>query len=112
MGTRECPFCGKRVSNVFRDCPYCHETLPERSFSGAAAGVSPARSSRSDRPTAFRRGLLYMMTVAFVYYLLSPASFLKLPVPFAPLLTRYLLPCFFLMGLGFALFGIFQHVRE
>lgn len=52
-----------------------------------------------------------MMTVAFVYYLLSPASFLKLPVPFAPILTTYLLPCFFLMGLGFALYGIFQNVR-
>jgi len=42
----------------------------------------------------------------------SPASFLKLPVPFAPLLTRYLLPAFFLMGLGFALFGIYQNVRD
>ena len=58
-----------------------------------------------------RRGLLYMMFVAFLYYLLSPESFLKLPVPFAPLLTNYLLPLFFVMGLTFALYGIFQHVR-
>lgn len=53
-----------------------------------------------------------MMTVAFIYYLLSPYSMLKLPIPFAPLLTRYLLPVFFLMGLAFALFGIYQSVRE
>lgn len=108
MGTRECPFCGKKIADVFRDCPLCHETLPERRAAGAGPG---AHAVRSDRPTTFRRGLLYMMTVAFIYYLLSPSSFLKLPVPFAPLLTTYLLPCFFLLGLGFALFGIFQNVR-
>jgi hypothetical protein len=110
MGLRECPFCGKSISETFRDCPHCHETLPERRIPSAAPA---ARAAGGDhRPTAFRRGLLYMMTVAFIYYLLSPASFLKLPVPFAPLLTRYLLPCFFLMGLAFALFGIYQNVRE
>ena len=112
MGTRECPFCGKSIADVFRDCPQCHETLPERRFSGAAGDGGAARTAHADRPTTFRRGLLYMMTVAFVYYLLSPVSPLKLPVPFAPLLTGYLLPCFFLMGLGFALFGIYQSVRE
>lgn len=53
-----------------------------------------------------------MLTVAFLYYLLSPASFLKLPVPFAPFLTRYLLPLFFLAGMAFALYGIYQNVRE
>ncbi len=53
-----------------------------------------------------------MLTVAFIYYLLSPYSFLKLPVPFAPFLTRYLLPTFFLAGMAFALFGIYQNVRE
>jgi hypothetical protein len=108
MGLRECPFCGKSISDAFRDCPHCHETLPERRVPNAA----PLAVATANRPTTFRRGLLYMMTVAFVYYLLSPASFLKLPVPFAPLLTRYFLPCFFLMGLAFALFGIYQNVRE
>ena len=53
-----------------------------------------------------------MLTVAFIYYLLSPYSFLKLPVPFAPFLTRYPLPTFFLAGMAFALFGIYQNVRE
>jgi hypothetical protein len=110
MGVRECPFCGKSMSDVFRDCPHCHETLPERRVPAAPASVRT--TSGDGRKTMLRRGLLYMMTVAFIYYLLSPASFLKLPVPFAPLLTRYLLPLFFLMGLAFALFGIYQNVRE
>ncbi|HEV2421352.1 MAG TPA: hypothetical protein VGS59_06580 [Candidatus Acidoferrales bacterium] len=111
MSARECPFCGKRISEIYhahRDCPHCHETLPERRI--AAAGPN-GRAAGSGRQTTFRRGLLYMMSVAFIYYLLSPQSPLRLPVPFAPLLTTYLLPCFFLMGLGFALYGIFQHVR-
>lgn len=110
MGVRECPFCGKSISETFRDCPHCHETLPERRIPSSAP-VARATSG-GKRPTTFRRGLLYMMTVAFIYYLISSGSPLKLPVPFAPVLTRYLLPCFFLMGLAFALFGIFQHVRE
>ncbi|MGB6483338.1 MAG: hypothetical protein WBE86_07620 [Candidatus Acidiferrales bacterium] len=109
MGIRECPFCGKSISDAFRDCPHCHETLPERRVPVAA---SASRATSADRPTAFRRGLLYMMTVAFVYYLLSPVSPLKLPVPFAPILTRYLLPSFFLAGMAFSLYGIYQNVRE
>lgn len=106
MGVRECPFCGKKTSDVFRDCPYCHETLPELRRSSAAS------SSVRGRGGPLRRGLLYMMIVAFVYYLLSPASPLKLPVPFAPVLTKYLLPLFFLAGLGFTLYGIFFQVTE
>ncbi len=109
MGVRECPFCGKSISEAFRDCPHCHETLPQRRVPSAA---SEAHAANADRPTILRRGLLYMLTVAFIYYLLSPYSFLKLPVPFAPFLTRYLLPFFFLAGMAFALFGIYQNVRE
>lgn len=82
--------------------------MPERRI---PAAVASRRAAGAGRKTTFRRGLLYMMAVAFVYYLLSPQSPLKLPVPFAPVLTTYLLPCFFIMGLAFALYGIFQHVR-
>jgi len=55
-----------------------------------------------------------MMCVAAIYYFLSPSSpyKLKLPFPgFLPLLTTYFLPLFFLLGLGLALYGVYQHVR-
>ena len=52
-----------------------------------------------------------MMVVAFVYYLLSVNSPLKISVPFAPILTTYLLPLVFLAGLGFAMYGIFLQVK-
>jgi len=68
-------------------------------------------ASPSGRGGPLRRGLLYMMVVAFIYYLLSASSPLKIPVPFAPLLTNYLLPLLFLAGLGFALYGIFLQVK-
>lgn len=103
MGVRECPFCGKSISDAFRDCPHCHETLPE------LRRAKPASPSYRGGP--LRRGLLYMMVVAFIYYLLSTNSPMKIPVPFAPLLTNYLLPLLFLAGLGFALYGIFLQVK-
>lgn len=52
-----------------------------------------------------------MMSVAFIYYVMSPNSPYPIKMPYPSLLSTYLLPCFFLMGLAFALYGIFQHVR-
>jgi hypothetical protein len=105
MRIRECPFCGKKISTTGRDCPLCHETLPERRIA-AGSTITPGRDM-------LRRGLFYMMCVAAIYYFLSPASPYKLKVPFdlLPLLTTYFLPLFFLLGLGIALYGLFQHVR-
>jgi len=104
MGVRECPFCGKKISDAFRDCPLCHETLPELRVIKT--------SSSSGRGGPLRRGLFYMMIVAFIYYLLSANSPLKFPaVPFAPILTTYLLPLFFLAGLGMMMYGIFLQVK-
>lgn len=104
MGVRECPFCGWKISDAFRDCPHCHETLPEPRVVKS--------SSSSGRGGPLRRGLLYMMIVAFLYYLLSANSPLKLPaVPFAPLLITYLLPLFFVVSLGITMYGIFLQVK-
>jgi len=53
-----------------------------------------------------------MMLVAAVYYFFSPNSPLKLPVPFAPVLTTYLLPLFFFSIFAMVLYRTFQHVHE
>ncbi len=104
MPVRECPFCGRVISDAFRDCPHCHETLP--SVPRAEAPVYAQKKG------TVRRGLLYMFVVAVIYYLISPSGPLKYPVPFAPVLTTYLLPLFFLAGLALMLYGIFKQVRE
>lgn len=108
MNTRECPFCGKKIADVHRDCPHCREAMPERRIPVAAAS---RRAARSGRQTTFRRGLLYMMAVAFIYYIMSPSSPYQIKMPYPSVLTAYLLPLFFIMGLFFALYGIYQHVR-
>ena len=105
MGTRECPFCGKKIFEAFKDCPHCHETLPERRQTSkpAPSGITPGRGM-------LRRGLLYMMFVAAIYYFMSPSSPYQIHLPYPSVLTTYLLPLFFVMGLIFALYGIYQHV--
>ncbi|MGH9864495.1 MAG: hypothetical protein ACRD4H_03700 [Candidatus Acidiferrales bacterium] len=79
----------------------------------AVKASSSSRFRGTGKGGPLRRGLLYMMIVAFIYYLLSTNSPLKIPVvPFAPILTGYLLPLFFLAGLGFTMYGIFFEVRN
>ena len=101
MGVRQCPFCGKKIpEHCGRDCPLCHETLPERRFHHHS-------SKGTDRNT-FRRGLFYMMCVAAIYYFMSSSSPYQIHLPYPSVLTTWLLPLFFLMGLGFAAYGIYQ----
>jgi hypothetical protein len=52
-----------------------------------------------------RRGLLYMLLGATVYYFASPGSPLPIPFPVPSVVTTYLLPLLFLSGLGFTFFG-------
>ena len=105
MGSRQCPFCGKIIRDYLRECSFCHENLPP--VARMASVAAPAEEGRSE----LRRGLLYMLGVAVIYYFLSPASPVKLTVPFAPLLLRADLPIFFLVSIGFALYGLFHFVR-
>jgi len=52
-----------------------------------------------------RRGLIYMLLGAAVYYLTTPGSPLPIPFPIPLVVTTYLLPLLILLGLGFAIFG-------
>jgi hypothetical protein len=103
MGVRECPFCGKSVSDQFRDCPHCHETLPQQRVQAA--------SSAPRAKSMMRRGLTYMLVLVLIYYVISDRSPIKLSLPFTPLLTDYVLPLFFVVSLGITLYGLFKSVR-
>ncbi|MBI1738204.1 MAG: hypothetical protein HYR58_03060 [Acidobacteria bacterium] len=96
MARKQCAYCGEFVGENVKQCPNCREAIPDRVEirKGPAAGG-----------TEIRRGLLYMLLGATLYYFASPGSPLPIPFPVPPVVTRYLLPLLFLSGLGFALFG-------
>lgn len=105
MPARQCPFCGKSVSNVHRQCPFCRETLPE------ASKIHAARPRWSDVQARrkVRQGLLYMLVAGLIYYFAGGyGSPLQLPVKFQPIVSQFLIPLLFLGGLGLTLFGYYM----
>jgi hypothetical protein len=100
MGSRECPYCGKRVYDQLTQCSYCRERLPEirkpRPTTAPAAG--------GDR---IRRGLLFMLAAAVIGYLAGGGNGWTFPVVVSPVVANYLLPLLFLSGLGLSLHGLY-----
>jgi hypothetical protein len=101
MARRECPFCGKSVSDRLTQCVFCRETLPElrraaQQSRGAEGGGAQVR-----------RGLLAMLLAAVLGYFGGGYSALTLPFPLDPILTIYLSPLLFLSGLGLCIHGYF-----
>ncbi len=106
MADRQCPYCGKTVSDRLLQCPYCREALSARPES--------RRTARGGLPAAagvkhIRRGLLYMLLAAVSYYLFGGYSPVFAP-PFSiePWLTSFVLPVLFLGGLGLAVYGVIR----
>jgi hypothetical protein len=101
MARRECPFCGKSVSDRLTQCVFCRETLPElkRQASGA--------SSSDGGGNQVRRGLLAMLLAGVLGYFAGGYSALALPFPLDPILTTYLSPLLFLSGLGLSAHGYY-----
>jgi hypothetical protein len=100
MASRECPYCGKMVYDQLTQCNYCRERLPE---------VRPLRSA-VERPAGgdnIRRGLLFMLAAAVIAYFAGGTNAWTLPVAVPPVVTDYLLPLFFLSGLGLSLHGLY-----
>lgn len=105
MSARQCPYCGKLVSNVHRQCPYCREALPE------AAKIRAARPqwSNAQAQRKVRQGLLYMLVAGLTYYFVGGyGSPLQLPVVFRPIVSQFLIPLLFLAGLGLTLYGFYM----
>jgi hypothetical protein len=101
--TKPCVYCGKSVPAHAKRCPFCREEIPEVRLSGLR-GPAGGRE--------IRRGLLYMLLGAVIYYFTHGYS--PLPVPYAinALVTVYLPPVLFFGGLGLSLYGVYLHFRS
>jgi hypothetical protein len=102
--TRQCSFCGKQIAVTLNQCPFCREMVPQ---------VRLSRSSGSVGRQQIRRGLLFMLLAAIIYYFAGGyAAPLWLPVQILPAVVNYLLPLLFLGGLGLALYGALLKIRS
>ena len=102
-GTRQCVHCGKPVRTHLRQCPFCREMIPE---------VPKPRRLGSDGRREIRRGLLYMLLAAVVYYFAGGYSKMNLPLAITPMVTAYFSPLLFLGGLGLSLYGVALRFRS
>src|SRR5260370_42139440 len=96
---RRCVYCGKAIAVHLTQCPYCREMVPERRAS---------RRSGSNGRQQIRRGLLYMLLAAVIFYFpTGDAVPLKPPLQGVPFFANYFLPLLFPGGLGAAVFSLF-----
>jgi hypothetical protein len=101
--TRQCVHCGKPVRTHLRQCPFCREVIPE---------VPRPHRHGSDGRREIRRGLLYMLLAAGIYYFAGGYSEIKLPLTIVPAVTTYLSPLLFVSGLGLSLYGVVLRFRS
>src|SRR5579863_3072938 len=101
--SRPCAYCGKPVPSRMNRCPYCREEVTEVRLSSRAG---------KDGRREVRRGLIYMLLGAVIYYFSGGYSAMTLPIPLSPLVTTYLSPAVFLGGLGLFLYGLFLRIRS
>jgi hypothetical protein len=101
--SRPCAYCGKPVPTRMNRCPFCREAVSEVRLS-ARSGKTGGRE--------VRRGLMYMLLGAVIYYFSGGYSGLRLPFPLNPVVTTYLAPVVFLGGLGMSLYGIVLRMRS
>ena len=95
MARRQCAFCGTFVDEDAKQCPDCREAIPER------IKIHSAPQGGAE----IRRGLLYMLLCATVYYFTTPGSPIPIPFPIPAVVTTYLLPLLFILGVCFAIYG-------
>jgi len=84
-------------------CPYCREAVPQ---------VQLSRRMGPNGRVQMRRGLLYMLLAAIIYFFAAGyAAPLWLPVQVLPVVTNYLLPLLFFGGLGLSIYGLFLRFK-
>jgi hypothetical protein len=105
-GIRQCAFCGKRIAANVTQCPFCREAVPQ------VHHVSRSSSPGSGR-VQIRRGLLYMLLAAVIYYFAAGyAKPLQLPITIQPAVINYLSPLIFLGGLVLTLYGLILNAKS
>lgn len=116
MPARQCPFCGKMISDLHSHCPFCRESVPpvpgsQTTYVASAASRSADNGGSGNRK--IRQGLLYMLLAAIVQYLAGGygGRFLKVSIHIQPMVTSYLTPLLFFGGLGLAIYGFYLHAR-
>ena len=104
---QRCAYCGKHFAGHLMQCPFCREAVPQ---------VQLSRRTGSNGRSQIRRGLLYMLLGAVIYYFAggygAPVFLIPLPTPVMPLVTQVLTPLLFLGGLGFAIYGFFLKIKS
>jgi hypothetical protein len=103
VSLRGCPFCGKSISDVARECRYCHEYIPELRLNSASRVASGNAT--------IHRGLWYMLILAAIYYVFSGQTPLKLKIPYQSIFLTDVLPVLFFVALGIVLYGVFLRVK-
>jgi hypothetical protein len=85
-------------------CPFCREAVPQ---------VQLTRRSGPNGREQMRRGLLYMLLAVVIYYFAAGyAAPLWLPVQVLPVVTSYLLPLLFFLGLGLSTYGLLLRFKS
>ena len=106
MGKRSCPFCGKSIAESLNRCPFCREAIP------AVAAASGSRKGSMEGRAYLRRGLLWALLAAVLYYFAGGHSALTLPFAVPPFVMLYLVPLMFLAALAMALYGAYLYFRS
>jgi hypothetical protein len=111
MAARQCPFCGKVISDLHTQCPFCRETLSTAPGSQTLTSHVAKRSGNSGN-RKIRQGLLYMLLAAVIQYFAGGYSNpLKVPIHIQPMIAAYLAPLLFLGGLGLSIYGFYLHAK-
>lgn len=113
MPARQCPFCGKMISDTHSHCPFCREAVPP--VPGSQAAVRRTWDVHNgDGNRKIRQGLLYMLLAAVIQYFAGGYGrpVFSVPVHIQPVVTSYLVPLLFLCGLGLSVYGCFLHTRS
>jgi hypothetical protein len=106
MGKRSCPFCGKSVAESLNRCPYCREAI------SPVAAASGSRKGSTESQTYVRRGLLWAMLAAVLYYFAGGHSGLTLPFAVPPFVMLYFVPLMFLAAVSMALYGAYLRFKS